>query len=143
MADASKLFRLKVISPDRIFFDELVEMVEIRTTEGEMGILKNHIPLTAILTPGALHIKGIGGENGDKIAALHDGFVEVLQDSMTILAESCEWPEEIDVNRAKEAQIRAERRLQSGDAEVNITRAELALRKSLIRIEIAEKAQAR
>ncbi|MGN1084295.1 MAG: ATP synthase F1 subunit epsilon [Lachnospiraceae bacterium] len=138
MADAGKLFRLKIISPDRMFYDDDVEMVELRTTEGEMGILKGHIPLTAILVPGILKIKGTA-ENGDKEAALHSGFVEVMQDHVTILAESCEWPEEIDLNRAKEAQIRAERRLKSGDASINIARAELALRRSLIRIELAEK----
>ena len=140
MADQSKYFRLQVISPDRIFYDEDVEMVELRTSEGEMGVLKGHIPLTAILVPGVLKIKEDGQ---DKIAALHDGFVEIFQDHMTILAESCEWPEEIDENRAKEAQIRAERRLKSGDGQVNVARAELALRKSLIRIEVAGKLQAK
>lgn len=137
MADTGKLFRLKIISPDRIFYDDDVEMVELRTTEGEMGVLKGHIPLTAILAPGVLTIKEAAG--GTKEAALHSGFVEVMQDHVTILAESCEWPEEINLNRAKEAQIRAERRLKSGDSAINIARAELALRRSLIRIELAEK----
>ena len=136
MADQSKFFRLQVISPDRIFYDGNVEMVELTTSEGEMGVLKGHIPLTAILVPGVLKIK----EDGQvKKAALHDGFVEIFQDHMTILAESCEWPEEIDVNRAKEAKIRAERRLSSGEDNVNIARAEMALRKSLIRIELGQK----
>ena len=136
MADQSKFFRLQVISPDRIFYDGDVEMVELTTSEGEMGVLKGHIPLTAILVPGILKIK----EDGQvKKAALHDGFVEIFQDHMTILAESCEWPEEIDVNRAKEAKIRAERRLSSGEDNVNIARAEMALRKSLIRIELGQK----
>ena len=140
MADMSKFFRLQVISPDRIFYDGDVEMVELRTSEGEMGVLKGHIPLTAILVPGVLKIKEDGQE---KTAALHDGFVEILQESVTVLAESCEWPEEIDINRAKEAQIRAERRLKRGDSQVNVARAELALRKSLIRIEVAGKLQAK
>lgn len=137
MADTGKQFRLKIISPDRIFYDADVEMVELRTTEGEMGILKDHIPLTAIIVPGILNIKG--SAEGDRQAAMHSGFVEIMKDHVTILAESCEWPEEIDLNRAKEAQIRAERRLKSGDASINIARAELALRRSLIRIELAEK----
>ena len=137
MADTGKLFRLKIISPDRIFYDADVEMVELRTTEGEMGVLKDHIPLTAILVPGVLNIKG--SADGDKEAAMHSGFVEIMQDHVTILAESCEWPEEIDLNRAKEAQIRAERRLKSGDSDVNMARAELALRRSLVRIGLAEK----
>ena len=135
MADQSRLFRLQVISPDRIFYDGEVEMVEMRTSEGEIGVYKNHIPLTAILVPGVLKIKEDGGE---RKAALHDGFVEIFGDHITILAESCEWPEEIDVQRAKEAKLRAERRLSSGDAEVNVARAELALRRSLLRLELAQ-----
>ena len=137
MADNSKLFRLQVISPDRIFFDEDADMIEVKTTEGEMGVLKHHIPLTAIVAPGILKIKN---GNEERIAALHEGFIEVLGDKVTILAESCEWPEEIDINRANEAKLRAERRLKGAEGVINEARAEMALRKSLIRLEVANKA---
>jgi len=136
MADNSKFFRLQVITPDRIFYDGEAELVELTTSEGEMGVLKGHIPLTAILVPGVLKIKEA---EGVRKAALHDGFVEIMKDHMTILAEACEWPDEIDITRAEEAKLRAERRLSGGEANVNIARAELALRKSLIRIQLAEK----
>lgn len=136
MADTSKLFRLQVISPDRIFFDGEAEMIEVKTTEGEMGILKHHIPLTAIVEPGILRI--INGKDVRE-AALHDGFLEILGDKVTILAESCEWPEEIDINRAQEAKVRAERRLRGADGEINVARAELALKRSLIRLGLAGK----
>ena len=111
-------------------------MVELNTTEGEIGVLRDHIPLTAIVAPGVLRIKKDGEE---KEAALHEGFLEILGDKVVILAESCEWPEEIDINRANEAKIRAERRLKSADAEINEARAELALRRSLVRLSLAEK----
>lgn len=136
MADNDRLFHLRVISPDRIFFEGEADMIEVKTTEGDMGILKGHIPLTAIVAPGMLKI--INGKD-EKVAALLDGFIEVLSDRVTILAESCEWPEEIDVHRAEEAKLRAERRLQGSEGEINETRAEMALRRSLIRLEIAEK----
>lgn len=136
MADESKLFKLQVISPDRIFFDGEAEMIEVRTTEGEIGVYKHHIPMTSIVAPGILRIIN---EGDVKEAALHDGFLEILGDKITILAESCEWPDEIDINRAKEAKIRAERRLKGADGEINTARAEFALRKSLTRIELAEK----
>ena len=136
MADEGRDFRLEVISPDRIFFDDMVDKVELRTTEGDIGILKGHIPLTAIVAPGIMKIKMSGEE---KEAALHDGFIEILKDKVTVLAESCEWPEEIDINRANEAKIRAERRLKSGDNGVNESRAELSLRRALTRIELGEK----
>ena len=136
MADTNT-FKLQIISPDRIFFDDEVEMVETRTTEGDIGVLKGHIPLTAVTVPGVLTIH----QNGTtRQAAVHDGFLEILKDKMIVLAEACEWPEEIDINRANEAKIRAERRLRGEDGkEINMDRAEMALRKALIRIQIAEK----
>lgn len=132
----NKLFNLKVVTPDRIFYDGMVEMVELKTTEGDIGILKGHIPLTAVVAPGALVIK----EASDtKEAALIDGIVRILKDDVTILAQSCEWPDEIDVNRANEAKIRAERRLTGQEGEVNFQRAELALKRSITRLEVADK----
>ena len=133
---AEKKFNLQIISPTRVFFDGDIDMVEMKTTEGEIGVLAGHIPLTAILEPGVLRIKK---SDGDKEAALHDGFVKITNDKVTILAESCEWPDEIDVNRANEAKTRAERRLKSGEPAVDMLRAELALKKALTRIDIAGK----
>lgn len=139
MAD-SKVVRLQVISPDRIFYDGEVEMVEVKTTEGEMGIYPEHIPLTAIVEPGVLRIHEA---SGIKEAALLDGFIEILKDKITILAESCEWPDEIDVNRANEAKIRAERRLKGAEGEINEVRAEMALRRALTRLSISERGTGR
>lgn len=133
---ADKTFNLQIISPTRVFYDDQVDMVEMKTSEGEIGVLAGHIPLTAILEPGILRIRKA---DGDREAALHDGFVQIQKDKVTILAESCEWPDEIDVNRAEEAKARAERRLKSGEKEVDMLRAELALKKALIRIDIAGK----
>ena len=135
MADNSRMFQVQVISPDRIFYEGETDMIEVSTSEGIMGIYKNHIPLTAILVPGILKLKN-GSEQ--KEAALHDGFIEILGDKVIILAESCEWPEEIDINRAEEARIRAERKLKIAEAEINEKRTEMALRRALIRKELAE-----
>ncbi len=135
MAESST-FRLKIIAPERIFYDDDVNMVELNTSEGEIGILPEHIPLTTIVAPGILKISKDGEK---KEAALLDGFVEIQKTSVTILAEACEWPDEIDANRAMEARVRAERRIKSGKSEINLIRAELALKKSLIRLGLAEK----
>lgn len=135
MAEESKYFSLKVYSPTRIFFEGEADMVELTTTEGEIGVYKNHIPMTAIVAPGILRIY----KDGDmKEATLLEGFLEILQDEIIVLSESCEWPEEIDYHRAEEARIRAERRL-SSDTNSNYNRAELALRRSLIRMQLADK----
>ncbi len=132
----AKLFGVKVICPERIFYEGEAEMLEMRTTEGEIGVLADHIPLTAVIAPGVLRIKNA---EGNKEAALNEGFVEILGDKVIILAESCEWPEEIDVNRAQEAKARAEKRIRGEDGEIDVARAEVALRKALVRIDLAEK----
>ncbi|MDD6072578.1 MAG: ATP synthase F1 subunit epsilon [Clostridiales bacterium] len=121
--------RLKIVAPERIFYEGDTTFLEFTTTEGEMGIYPQHIPLTAIIAPGVLKI-----HEGDTVkeAALMSGFVQILKDSVTILAESVEWPDEIDANRAKEAEIRARRRIQDEDG-IDMDRAELALRRALIR----------
>lgn len=134
MAD-EKMFKLRIIAPDRVFYEGEASFLELVTSEGEVGIYKNHIPMTMVLVPGIVKITEA---DGVKIAALHSGFIEVLQEEITILAEIAEWPEEIDVNRAKEAKVRAERRLQMQDPNININRAEIALQKSLVRIEVGD-----
>ena len=133
---ADNLFDLKIITPDRVFYSGKASFLELNTVEGEIGIYKNHIPMTTVLEPGIATITEEGGNK--KEAALHTGFMEILGDRITILAEIAEWPDEIDRNRAQEAKIRAERRLQNDKSNFNITRAELALHKALVRIELAD-----
>ena len=128
-------FQLKVITPERVFYEGEPFFVEMNTTEGEVGIYKNHIPMTMLIAPGVLLIHE---DDGVKEAALHSGFVEVLQDRVCVVAEIAEWPDEIDINRANEAKIRAERLLKSGEQTVNIMRAEIALQRALTRLEVGK-----
>lgn len=130
MAD---LMKLQIITPDRKFYEGEVSMVEFTTTEGEIGVYLNHIPVTAMIAPGILKIHE---EDGVKEAALLSGFAEILPEKVVIMAEVVEWPDEIDKSRADEAKIRAERRLKDQSGESNIMRAELALRRSLVRLSL-------
>ena len=132
MADKNT-FLLRIITPERLFYEGRAEMVEFNTTEGEVGILPGHIPLTVILKPGILNIYE---PEGEKNAALHAGFAEILQDRVTILAEIVEWPQEIDASRAEAARARAEERLHSRTPETDIARAETALQRAMARIEV-------
>lgn len=132
MADSMKL---KIVAPERIFYEGESSFLEFTTTEGDMGIYPNHIPLTAIIAPGVLRIHE---KDTVKEAALMSGFIQILQDSVTILAESVEWPEEIDANRAKEAEIRAKRRIEEGSG-IDMNRAELALKRAIIRQTLANR----
>lgn len=131
---AEKLVSLEIISPEKIFYKGEAAMVEYNTTEGEVGVYPGHIPMTQIIAPGELIITE---EQGKKSAALMSGFVEITQNKITILAEAVEWPEDIDLKRAEEAKIRAQRRLSEGSGELDIKRAELALKRALIRISMA------
>lgn len=132
MADKNS-FLLRIITPERLFYESQVEMVEFNTTEGEIGVLPGHIPLTVIVKPGILDITE---SEGDKTAALHAGFAEILPDRVTILAEIIEWPEEIDADRAQAARDRAEERLRSKTAETDVARAETALQRAIARIQV-------
>ncbi len=127
-------FRLQIITPERVFFDQDVEMVEFNTTEGEIGVYARHIPMTVIIKPGILTIRMENNEA--KEAALHAGFVEILPDQVTILAEIIEWPEEIDEARAEAALERARERLRSHTPETDIARAETALMRAMARITV-------
>ena len=108
-------------------------MVEFNTTEGEIGALPGHIPMTVIVKPGVLVISE---EEGVKQAALHSGFAEILPEGVTILAEIVEWPDEIDEHRAEAALERAQERLQNKNAGTDIARAETALLRAMARIEV-------
>lgn len=132
MAD---LFKVQVITPERTFYEGDVSMVELTTTEGDIGVYRNHIPLTAIIAPGVLKLHETGGV---KEAALISGFIEILPEKIVIMAEVAEWPDEIDANRAEEARIRAERRLKEESGEVDLMRAEQALRRALVRISLTK-----
>ena len=126
-------FIVKITAPDRLFYSGNADMIELTTTEGQIGVYKGHIPLTAVIAPGTVRIYETEGQV--KSAALISGFVEILQDKVEILAEDILWPDEIDVNRAEEARIRAERRIAEKATDTNLARAELALKKAVVRIE--------
>ena len=135
MADNEKMFQVKIITPDRIFYTGEAEMIEFMTTSGQIGVYKKHIPLTTVLAPGAVMIHEEGGE---KVAAVHAGFAEILPEQVTLLAEIAEWPEEIDRDRAEAAKKRAEERISAQTADIDLARAEFALRKALTRIDVKD-----
>ncbi len=136
MADDSRIFQVEIITPDRVFHTGEATMIEFNTAAGELGVYKKHIPLTTVLAPGIVTIHNDGEE--DVVAAVHSGFAEILPDKVTLLAEIAEWPDEIDRNRAEAAKARAEERLANKTEAVDVKRAEFALHKALVRIDIAK-----
>ncbi len=136
MADDSRSFQIEIITPDRVFHKGEATMVEFNTAAGQLGVYKRHIPLTTVLAPGIVTIHNDGEE--DVVAAVHAGFAEILPDKVTFLAEIAEWPGEIDRDRAEAARRRAEERLANRTEAIDIKRAEFALRKALVRLDIAK-----
>lgn len=129
---ANKL-SLKIITPSRNMFEGEVDMVIMRTKSGDVGILHGHQPMVTILDYGVLTIKNDGEE---KLAAVLGGFAEISSEGMSILTDAAEWSNEIDVARAKAAKERAEARLKNTQANIDIQRAELALKRALVRLDL-------
>src|SRR5699024_2698907 len=109
-------------------------MISCKAESGELGILPGHIPLVAPLSISAVRLKG---DNPQRIA-VSGGFLEVRPDKVTILAQSAERPGDIDIERARAAKERAEKRLQAKQDEIDFRRAELALKRALNRLEVYE-----
>jgi F-type H+-transporting ATPase subunit epsilon len=130
---------LIIVTPERQLLREKVVEVTLPGADGQLGVLPGHAPLITELGIGELTYRGQGGSEGT--LAIISGFTEVLGDRVTVLAETAERPEEIDLSRAEEAKKRAEERLAAAasDPEIDWARAAIALQRSLIRIQVARK----
>jgi len=129
------LLHLEVVTPNRLVVDDHVEAVIVPGEDGELGILYNHTPLVAALTIGIMRY---GQKNGPKkVVAITGGFVEVVDNKVTVLADAAELAEEIDVLRAEAAKERAERRLRRYSEGIDFDRAQLALRRAINRLRAA------
>ncbi|WP_026583382.1 F0F1 ATP synthase subunit epsilon [Bacillus sp. J33] len=132
-----KTIKVSVVTPDGPVYESDVEMVSTKAQSGELGILPGHIPMVAPLQIGAVRLKN--GGNTDFVA-VSGGLLEVRPEQVTILAQSAEQADEIDVERAVRAKERAEKRLNEQKREdIDFRRAELALRRAINRIEVSER----
>jgi F-type H+-transporting ATPase subunit epsilon len=117
MADESNSLRVRLVSPERILFDTKANAVELPAKNGYMEVLYGHAPLLAELGAGDVRVHG-GAEGGDQIYNVSWGFVEVLPDRVTILANDALKPEEIDVARAQQQLDRGQKEWnEAGDSE--------------------------
>ncbi|BBH23853.1 ATP synthase epsilon chain [Paenibacillus baekrokdamisoli] len=129
-------FLLEIVTPERKVYAEDVNMVIVKGTEGEMGILANHIPLVTPLKIAAITIKK---DRNEEIIAVNGGFLEVRKDKVVILAESAELPSDINLDRAESAKQRAEQRLSGKRDDYDHRRAELSLQRALNRIGVKQR----
>ncbi|HWQ58436.1 MAG TPA: ATP synthase F1 subunit epsilon [Clostridia bacterium] len=131
----AKPFRLMVLTPEREFYVGDAIYVGVNTIAGSIGVLADHIPMVSALDVGALVIKP--DERSVKTAFHSEGFIEVRADGVYILAQACEWPEEIDEKRAIEAERRAEERLVRREEDAHsMARSKIALMRALTRRKI-------
>ena len=128
-------FQLEIVTPSRLLVKDAAEEAQVPGVSGYLGILPGHAPLITELAVGVLTYKASGATHTLSVAW---GFMEVLPDKVTILAEAAEHPQEIDVERAQKAKGRAEQRLKSNDLQVDYTRAEDALQRADTRLNVAK-----
>ena len=130
----SHTFELEIVTPERLVVRDRVEEMQLPGRDGYLGILPGHAPLITELGIGQISYR----ENGrSRYLAVAWGFAEVLPDRVSVLAETAERAEEIDVRRAEEAMKRAEQRLRCGDPKIDCVRAQYALTRAATRLEVA------
>lgn len=132
--------RLEIITAERQVYGEDVEVLVAPGIEGQLGILPNHAPLMTALQPGELLIRKDGEET---YLAVTGGFMEVIGNKVTILADACERSDEIDEQRAQEAMNRAQERLRSNDTDLQLQQAAVSMRRAQVRLNVARRRRSR
>lgn len=135
----SKL-KLDIVTAERQTFSDEVDAIIAPGIQGQLGILPHHAPLMTMLQPGELVLRK---DKEESYLFISGGFLEIRPDKVIILADACEYCEEIDISRAEEAKRRAEEHLKSVSPETDHARASAALRKSLMRLKVAERVRRR
>lgn len=128
-------FKLIISTPEKMFFSEDVESLIFQTPEGEMGVLPNHLTMVVALETAPVKIKKDGSW---REAAITGAFAQIKPKQVVILADSAEWPEDIEVNRAMEAKKRAEERLQTHLSKIEYVQSQVALRRAMTRLSVVK-----
>jgi F-type H+-transporting ATPase subunit epsilon len=139
MAIPTKIL-LEIVTPDRALIREEVDEMQLPGSEGYLGVLPGHTPLLTTLKVGELWYR-VGAEK--HYLAIAGGFVEILPDRVTVLADLAERAQDIDIVRAEAAKRRAEERLAKPSSDLDFERARIAMMKSLIRLQVASRARTR
>jgi len=132
-----KPFNLEILSPEKVVYSDTALSVSVPGVQGGFQVLYNHAPLLSGLEVG--QIKVMTGAEKDILIATSGGVLEARDNKVTLLVETAEQSDEIDVGRARRARERAERRLTQRDPEIDLERAKFAMRRALNRLRIAEK----
>lgn len=126
-------YNLEIVSPEKKFFSDDVEELVLNTPGGEIGVLKDHMAMVVAVSIGTIKIKQDGAW---KEAVLSEGFMNIGKGKVSILVDTAEWPEEIDINRAKAAEDRARERLQGQLSRIESMQSQAALQRALTRLKV-------
>jgi len=129
----ARTFHVEIVTPDRALLSEEVVSIIAPGVEGYLGVLANHAPLVTELNVGVLRIRY--PDDTEENVAVSGGFMEVANNRVLVLADAAERPQDIDIQRAKEALLRARRRLQ--DPTMDRERARAALERAINRLRVA------
>lgn len=128
-------FHLEIVVPDRAFYSDEVQEVVLKTPGGEIGVLRGHIPMVVALSTGYVRIKK---EERWLCAFISEGFLEVTAEKTVVLADSAEWPKEIDPERAKAAEEKARLRISAKPDDREEANLQAALQRALWRQKISK-----
>ncbi|MCT3063707.1 F0F1 ATP synthase subunit epsilon [Lactiplantibacillus pentosus] len=140
MADNAKSLTVSIVTPDGQVYENKTPMLIVRTIDGELGILPNHIPVIASLAIDEVRIKQPESDQEDDEIAVNGGFVEFSNNTATIVADSAERQNDIDVARAENARKRAETAIKAAQQkhdDAELARAQVALRRAMNRLNVA------
>ncbi|GHU80167.1 ATP synthase epsilon chain [Clostridia bacterium] len=130
-------FILHIATPEKLFYEDEVESLVITSTDGELGILPGHLSMVVALSIAPIQIREQGSD-GWRVAAISGGFARIKGDEVVILADTAEWPEDIDDARALEAKRRAEDRMRIHESDIEYVRSRIALERALLRLSVKD-----
>lgn len=128
------MIELKIVTPHGIYLNQSVKSIHLASTEGQMTILPNHMPVVAAIVPCRLVL--VNDEGNTMTFALSQGFCQFKSNKAQILCDAIEGKAEIDIERAKRSMQRAKERLEKKDSNSNMKRAQLSLERAINRINV-------
>ena len=131
----STAFSLRIITPEKVFFEGQVQRVIVRTTEGDVGVLANHERYAASLPAGPIRILDMDGK--ERLAAVSGGMMKISPTQTAILANAVEWAEDIDVDWAKRSEEDARKRREQSKNQHEMERADAKLQRALNRLRVS------
>ena len=129
-------FKLQVVALDKLFYDGVCEALTIPAVDGEKGVLAGHEPVVMAITAGEMRYTVEGKEHD---AVVGCGFAEITNDKVIVITDFAQKPEEIDIERAERAKVRAEERFREKESQIEFARSQAELARAMARLKVAKR----